>query len=170
LAISAFCHDSAACRVVDGEILAPAQERAVYPKEAKFERLRFICARGLRSFLMSMPVWMTEKAFLKKTPLRELDKIQPLSTPTAVLFGEHHESHAASAFYNSPYDRAAVLCLDAVGEWATSSAWLGEGHLLRPLWEIPFPHTLGLLYSAFTYHAGFKVECVPSTRQLPNSV
>src|SRR4030095_14042144 len=74
------------------------------------------------------------------------------------LFGEHHESHAASAFYPSPYQKAAVLCMDGVGEWATSSAWIGEGNSLKPLWEIPFPHSLGLLYSAFTYHIGFNVN------------
>src|SRR4029450_3349322 len=76
----------------------------------------------------------------------------------AILFGEHHESHAASAFYPSPFDRAAVLCIDGVGEWATTSAWLGEGRELTPLWEITFPHSLGLLYSAFTYYTGFKVN------------
>jgi carbamoyltransferase len=75
-----------------------------------------------------------------------------------MLFSEHHESHAASAFYPSPYDSAVVLCMDGVGEWATTSAWLGEGHALTPLWEIPFPHSLGLLYSAFTYYTGFKVN------------
>src|SRR5437764_12838277 len=74
------------------------------------------------------------------------------------LFGEHHESHAASAFYASPYERAGVLCMDGVGEWATTSAWLGEGNTLTPLWEIPFPHSIGLLYSAFTYYTGFKVN------------
>ena len=75
-----------------------------------------------------------------------------------ILFGEHHESHAASAFYPSPYENAAVLCMDGVGEWATTSAWMGTGNRLTPLWEIPFPHSLGLLYSAFTYHTGFKVN------------
>src|SRR5262249_47305233 len=75
-----------------------------------------------------------------------------------LLFGEHHESHAASAFYPSPYDRAAILCMDGVGEWATTSAWLGNGNEVMPLWEIPFPHSLGLLYSAFTYYTGFKVN------------
>src|SRR5574337_183360 len=80
------------------------------------------------------------------------------STLPQLLFREHHESHAASAFYPSPYEKAVVLCMDGVGEWATTSAWLGEGRELTPLWEIPFPHSIGLLYSAFTYYTGFKVN------------
>ena len=75
-----------------------------------------------------------------------------------LLFTEHHQAHAASAFFPSPFERAGVLCLDGVGEWATSSAWLGEGNRLTPLWEFDFPHSLGLLYSAFTYYTGFKVN------------
>ena len=75
-----------------------------------------------------------------------------------ILFGEHHESHAASAFYPSPFKSAAVLCMDGVGEWATTSAWLGDGNTLTPLWEMHFPHSLGLLYSAFTYYTGFRVN------------
>src|SRR5207249_7762042 len=75
-----------------------------------------------------------------------------------ILFSEHHQSHAASAFFASPYDKAAVLCMDGVGEWATTSAWMGEGRSLSPLWEINFPHSLGLLYSAFTYYTGFRVN------------
>src|SRR5262249_41512335 len=85
------------------------------------------------------------------------EEFKPSALPP-LLFTEHHESHAASAFYPSPFNRAAVLCLDGVGEWATTSAWLGEGNHLTPLWEIPFPHSLGLLYSAFTYFTGFKVN------------
>ena len=75
-----------------------------------------------------------------------------------MLFNEHHQSHAASAFFPSPYEKAAVLCLDGVGEWATTSMWLGDGHKLTPQWEIDFPHSLGLLYSAFTYYTGFRVN------------
>jgi carbamoyltransferase len=107
-----------------------------------------------------MPVWLKEKLYLKSTLKKELaqlgkckkDRLPPL------LFAEHHQSHAASAFYFSPFERAAVLCLDGVGEWATTSAWTGNGSNLEPLWEIDFPHSLGLLYSAFTYFTGFKVN------------
>ena len=101
---------------------------------------------------------MKEKLFLKKLLVEELNEVEPLREPPVILFGEHHESHAASAFYPSPYQKAAVLCMDGVGEWATSSAWMGTDNRLVPLWEIPFPHSLGLLYSAFTYHTGFKVN------------
>jgi carbamoyltransferase len=199
LGISAYYHDSAACLVRDGEIIAAAQEErftrkkhdAGFPREAvryclregrigvkdlryvafydkpllKFERLletylAFV-PRGIGSFLKAMPVWMNEKLFQKTMLQRELVKLEEgLTRPDLpqLLFGEHHESHAASAFYPSPFDTAAVLCMDGVGEWATTSAWLGEGQELTPLWEIPFPHSLGLLYSAFTYYTGFKVN------------
>jgi carbamoyltransferase len=199
LGISAYYHDSAACLVRDGEIIAAAQEErftrkkhdAGFPREAvryclkeggigvkdlryvafydkpllKFERLLETylgyAPHGLSSFLKSMPVWLHEKLFHKKllqTELLELgDGVAKKDLPQ-LLFGEHHESHAASAFYPSPFDTAAVLCMDGVGEWATTSAWLGEGQELTPLWEIPFPHSLGLLYSAFTYYTGFKVN------------
>ena len=117
--------------------------------------------KGIQSFLAAMPVWMKEKLFLRNLLQKEviacsngLDK----SELPEFLFGEHHESHAASAFYASPYERAGVLCMDGVGEWATTSAWLGEGNKLTPLWDIPFPHSIGLLYSAFTYYTGFKVN------------
>ena len=199
LGISAYYHDSAACLIRDGEIIAAAQEErftrkkhdAGFPREAvryclkeggigvkdlryvafydkpllKFERLLETylgyAPSGLRSFLKSMPVWLHEKLFHKKL-LQDAfldlgDGISKKELPQ-FLFGEHHESHAASAFYPSPFDSAAVLCMDGVGEWATSSAWLGEGQELTPLWEIPFPHSLGLLYSAFTYYTGFKVN------------
>src|SRR5206468_9075505 len=113
----------------------------------KFERLLETYAsfapRGLRSFLISMPLWMKEKLFLKKLLVEELNEVEPLREPPVILFGEHHESHAASAFYPSPYQKAAVLCMDGVGEWATSSAWMGTDNRLVPLWEIPFPNSLG---------------------------
>ena len=199
LGLSAFYHDSAACLVRDGEIIAAAQEErfnrkkhyAGFPLEAiryclregeialadlryvafydkplvKFERLLetylAFAPRGLRSFLTAMPVWLKDKLFLKRAleqNLRMLGGGAGKAALPPILFGEHHESHAASAFYPSPFETAAVLCLDGVGEWATTSAWLGRGHELEPLWEIPFPHSLGLLYAAFTYYAGFKIN------------
>jgi carbamoyltransferase len=127
----------------------------------KFERLLetylAFAPSGFRSFVAAMPVWLREKLLLKSLLKKELARIDGGPAP-ALKFAEHHESHAASAFYPSPYERAAVLCLDGVGEWATSSVWLGEGNRLTPLWEIDFPHSLGLLYSAFTYYCGFKVN------------
>ena len=129
----------------------------------KFERLLetylAYAPKGFRSFLASMPIWLKDKLFLKATLKRELGKLASSeNTVPRLLFNAHHHSHAASAFYPSPFDKAAVLCLDGVGEWATSSVWLGEGHNLAPQWEIDFPHSLGLLYSAFTYFTGFKVN------------
>jgi carbamoyltransferase len=199
LGLSAYYHDSAACLLRDGEIVAAAQEErftrkkhdAGFPAHAvqfclkqgavalnelkyvvfydkpllKFERLLetyvAFSPKGFRSYLMAMPVWMKEKVLLKKVMQNELLSLYPETTKAslpALLFTEHHESHAASAFYPSPFDSAAVLCLDGVGEWATTSAWLGDGRSLSPLWEIPFPHSIGLLYSAFTYYTGFKVN------------
>ena len=196
LGVSAFYHDSAACLLRDGDILAAAQEERFtrkkhdpgFPAEAiryclreggisladvryvafydkpliKFERLLetyvAFAPRGVRSFLRAMPVWLKEKLFLKRLLQKELATLGDGSTLPPLLFGEHHESHAASAFYPSPFDSAAVLCMDGVGEWATTSAWFGEGNELTALWDIPFPHSLGLLYSAFTYYTGFKVN------------
>ena len=171
LGISAFYHDSAACLLRDGHIVAAAQEErftrkkhdAGFPQHAvryclrvagvalpdlhaiafydkplvKFERLLetylAFAPRGFRSFLTAMPIWLKEKLLLKKLLQQELVAIEP-GRKTAelppLLFGEHHESHAASAFYPSPYDQAAVLCMDGVGEWATTSAWLGHGRTL----------------------------------------
>jgi carbamoyltransferase len=130
----------------------------------KFERLLetylSYAPNGIQSFLAAMPVWLKEKLYLKTTLKRELAELGGCKTHALpqLLFAGHHQSHAASAFYPSPFDRAAVLCLDGVGEWATTSAWLGNGNTLEPLWEIDFPHSLGLLYSAFTYYTGFKVN------------
>jgi carbamoyltransferase len=199
LGISAFYHDSAATLIIDGKIIAAAQEERfsrikhdpAFPAQAiafcltqagcsltdldsvifydkpllKFERLLetylAYAPRGIRSFIRAMPIWLKEKLYLKNVLRRELrshanlDKKAPLPQ---LLFSEHHLSHAGSAFFPSPYDEAAVLCLDGVGEWATSSAWQGANNKLTPLWEIQFPHSLGLLYSAFTYYAGFKVN------------
>ncbi len=128
----------------------------------KFERLLETylgCApRGLRSFVAAMPVWIKEKLFLKSQLRRELRALADGRKLPPLLFCEHHLSHAASAFYPSPFERAAVLCLDGVGEWATTSAWIGSGRRLEPLWELDFPHSLGLLYSAFTGYTGFRVN------------
>ena len=198
LGISAFYHDSAACLLRDGQIVAAAQEErftrkkfdARFPTHAiryclqqggisladltyfvfydkpliKFERLLetyvAFSPKGVKSFLAAMPVWLKEKLLLKSVLQNELVSLNGIKKPDlpAVLFGEHHESHAASAFYPSPFESAVVLCMDGVGEWATTSAWLGDGNTLTPLWEIHFPHSLGLLYSAFTYYTGFKVN------------
>ena len=130
----------------------------------KFERLLetylSYAPKGLQSFLAAMPIWLKEKLYLKTTLKRELAELGncKVSELPQLMFAEHHQSHAASAFYFSPFQKAAVLCLDGVGEWATTSAWLGEDNQLTPLWEIDFPHSLGLLYSAFTYFTGFKVN------------
>ena len=115
---------------------------------------------GFSQFRQSMPVWIKEKLFLKPRLKKQLAaqlNTSVGSLPT-LLFSQHHQSHAASAYYCSPYNDAAVLCIDGVGEWATTTAWVGEQNRLEPLWEIQFPHSLGLLYSAFTYYCGFKVN------------
>jgi carbamoyltransferase len=190
LGLSAFYHDSAAALVVDGEVVAAAQEErftrkkhdAGFPKQAalwclkegglaptdldavtfydkpllKFERLfetyLDFAPRGFRSFLAAMPPWMREKLWMK-------DRIRhELSYRGEILFADHHESHAASAFYPSPFEEAAVLTMDGVGEWATSSMGHGRGSELDLLLELRFPHSVGLLYSAFTYFCGFRVN------------
>ena len=120
--------------------------------------------RGGRSFVAAMQVWLKEKLFLKNQLRQELKDLQDVLRPCSsgplpdLLFSEHHLSHAGAAFYPSPFEKSVVLCMDGVGEWATTSAWIGEGKSLSPLWEINFPHSLGLLYSAFTYYCGFKVN------------
>jgi carbamoyltransferase len=190
LGISAYYHDSAACLVRDGEVLAAAQEERFtrrkhdhrYPASAvefclrragitakeldyvafydkpllKFERLleTYIdyAPKGLRSFLMAMPLWLREKLWIREQVSKES------GFEGKVLFTEHHESHAASAFFPSPFESAAVLTMDGVGEWATSSYGYGRGNELHLLKELHFPHSLGLLYSAFTYYTGFKVN------------
>ena len=128
----------------------------------KFERLLetylAYAPRGFKSFVSAMPVWLKDKLFLKQTLRKELAALTEDGTAPTLLFNEHHQSHAASAFYASSYSKAAVLCLDGVGEWATTSVWLGDGNKLEALWEMDFPHSLGLLYSAFTYYTGFKVN------------
>jgi len=130
----------------------------------KFERLietyLAYAPQGFLSFMTAIPVWLKEKLYLKKTLKRELAALSGLKEEQLpkLMFTEHHQAHAASAFFPSPYDKAVVMCLDGVGEWATSSVWLGDGNKLTPQWEIDFPHSLGLLYSAFTYYTGFKVN------------
>ncbi|GJL78543.1 MAG: carbamoyltransferase [Nitrospinaceae bacterium] len=191
LGISAFYHDSAACLVRDGEIIAAAQEErftrkrhdADFPKQAvefclqeagiktsdldyvgfydkpfiKFERILetylSIAPTGLKQFLSAIPIWLKDKLWTRENIRKYLDDY---SGP--VLFSEHHESHAASAFYPSPFQEAAVLTMDGVGEWATTSIGVGKGHELDLVQELSFPHSLGLLYSAFTYYLGFKVN------------
>ena len=131
----------------------------------KFERLLETylaeAPRGLKSFMMSMPVWLKDKLFLKETLARNFKDISELSKAeimTKLMFGEHHQSHAASAFYPSPFEEAAILTIDGVGEWATTSLAFGKNNHIEFLKEIHFPHSLGLLYSAFTYYTGFKVN------------
>ena len=128
----------------------------------KFERLLetylAYAPKGLISFFAAMPIWLKEKLFLKSTLQKELKSLSPTKTFPKILFSEHHQAHAASTFFVSPFQKSIVLCLDGVGEWATTSAWIGDGNKLTPLWEIDFPHSIGLLYSAFTYYTGFKVN------------
>ena len=197
LGISAFYHDSAAAIIVDGKIVAAAQEErftrkkhdASYPKNAinyvlkeaclklseinhivfyekpflKFERLLEtyvgFSPRGFKSFSLSMPLWLSEKLFQKKLLFDAL-KYQDnnFNDIKKINFSEHHLSHAASAFFSSPYDEAIILTLDGVGEWATTTVSLGRNNKINILKEIHFPHSLGLLYSAFTYFLGFKVN------------
>src|SRR5215831_13940525 len=198
LGLSAYYHDSAAALVVDGRIVAAAQEErftrkkfdARFPHHAiayclqaagltlndlsevvfydkpllKFDRLLETylgyAPKGLRSFAAAMPVWLKEKLYLKSLLRSELSALgsRKKSDIPPLRFTEHHQAHAASAFFPSPFVRAAVICLDGVGEWATTSVWLGEDNRLTSQWEIDFPHSLGLLYSAFTYYTGFKVN------------
>jgi carbamoyltransferase len=153
------------CLEQGGITLRDVDEVVFYDKPlVKFERLLetylTYAPRGFRSFIAAMPVWLKEKLYLKTTLKRELAALGNMKEKElpALLFTEHHQSHAASAFFPSPFERAAVMCLDGVGEWATTSVWLGDGHKLTPQWEIDFPHSLGMLYSAFTYYTGFRVN------------
>jgi carbamoyltransferase len=152
------------CLDVAGIKLADVDYVAFYDKPfLKFERLLetylAFAPRGFRSFRMAMPLWLKEKLFQKTLLRDEMKKWQPdFDWHNRLLFGEHHQSHAASAFFPSPYEEAAILCMDGVGEWATTSLAWGQGNKLEMLKEIHFPHSLGLLYSAFTYYTGFKVN------------
>ena len=155
----AWCLEEAGCS------LESVSQIVFYDKPLiKFERLLetylAYAPRGFRSFAQAMPIWLKEKLFLKRTLREELANTGAIeqSALPPLLFAEHHQSHAASAFYFSPCRSAAVLCMDGVGEWETTSAWQGSDAQLTPLWELRFPHSLGLLYSAFTYFTGFRVN------------
>jgi carbamoyltransferase len=130
----------------------------------KFERLleTYLAhvPKGIKSFIKAMPIWLKEKLYLKTTLKQEFSQLAGCNQNELppLLFTEHHQSHAASAYYPSPFKKAAVLCIDGVGEWATTSIWYGEDNNLTPKWQLDFPHSLGLLYSAFTYYTGFKVN------------
>jgi len=192
LGISAFYHDSAAALVIDGRIVAAAQEErftrikhdsdfptrsieyclsegklspadldyvAFYDKPlTKFERLLetylSYAPRGFRSFRLAMPLWLKDKLHLRRKLRRGLGG----STRARLIFTDHHESHAASAFFPSPFRQAAIMTLDGVGEWSTTTFGVGDGNRIRLVDHISFPHSLGLLYSAFTYYCGFKVN------------
>lgn len=198
LGISAFYHDSAACLVRHGEIIAAAQEErftrkkhdAGFPHHAilscldeagisaheisnvvfyekpfvKFERLLetylAFAPKGFRSFATAMPIWVKDKLFQKSTLVKQLQTTlgEDVNWQERLLFSEHHLSHAASAFFPSPFESAAVLTIDGVGEWTTTSLAVGKGNDIEVIKEIHFPHSLGLLYSAFTYYTGFKVN------------
>ncbi|SFT23894.1 carbamoyltransferase family protein [Mucilaginibacter polytrichastri] len=199
IGISCFYHDSAACIIKDGEILAAVQEERFtriknddsFPQQSikycleycqidlgviayfvfyekpflKFERIleTFTATSplGFIQYLKGMPIWVKDKLFMKRTLLRNIQAISPDSTikKEQLLFSEHHLSHIASAYYPSPFNDAVILTLDGVGEWATTSVALGENGKISPQFEIRFPHSLGLLYSAFTHYLGFKVNC-----------
>jgi len=152
------------CLNAGGVTLADVEYVAFYDKPfLKFERLLetylAFSPRGFRSFRMALPLWLREKLFLKSLLASELKALEPkFDWDKRLAFSEHHLSHAASAFYPSPFQRAAVLTMDGVGEWATTSAGVGNGHELEIQKEINFPHSLGLLYAAFTYYTGFKVN------------
>ena len=197
LGISAFYHDSAATILIDGVIIAAAQEErftrkkhdASYPFNAvefvlnfsklkltdvdyiifyekpflKFERLIetyvAFAPKGFKSFSKAMPIWLNEKLFQKKLILNHLkDHDINFDNESKILFSEHHLSHAASAFYPSPFEEAIILTADGVGEWATTTVAIGKNNKLEIKKELHFPHSLGLLYSAFTYYTGFKVN------------
>lgn len=152
-----FCLEFAGCSLDD-------VDRVVFYDKPflKFERLLetylAFAPRGFQSFRTAMPVWLKEKLFQKDLLQRELKSIAPDFDGGRLLFAEHHQSHAASAFFASPFDEAVVLTMDGVGEWATTSAAIGKGNKLEVVKEIHFPHSLGLLYSAFTYYTGFRVN------------
>jgi carbamoyltransferase len=157
-------HAVAYCLAAGGVALRDVDYVAFYDKPfLKFERLLetylAFAPRGFRSFSMAIPVWLREKLFQKSLLQSELRRFDPdFDAATRLLFGEHHQSHAASAFFASPFEEAAVLTMDGVGEWATTSVGFGRGHHLEMRKEIHFPHSLGFLYSAFTYYLGFKVN------------
>ncbi len=139
-------------------------EKPLLTFERLLETYIAVAPLGIRSFIAAMQVWLKEKLFLKSFLKKQLKLIQKKIyydknfVLPEILFTKHHQSHAAAAFFPSPYKESAVLCMDGVGEWATTSAWIGKENRLEPLWELNFPHSVGLLYSAFTYYCGFKVN------------
>ena len=161
---AAFPHNAIAYCLAEGGVTADQLDHVVFYDKPflKFERLLetyvAMAPRGFRSFKMSIPLWLKEKLFQKSLLTDELEKFSADFDKTRLLFCEHHLSHAASAFYPSPFDNAAVLTMDGVGEWATTSAAVGDGNRLEITQEIHFPHSLGLLYSAATYYTGFRVN------------
>src|SRR4030081_3498134 len=161
---AAFPHHAIAYCLGEAGVAADEVDHVVFYDKPflKFERLLetyvALAPRGFRSFKMSIPLWLREKLFQKSLLRDELGKFSENFDKSRLLFCEHHLSHAASAFYPSPYESAAVLTMDGVGEWATTSAAMGNGKTLEIFQEIHFPHSLGLLYSAFTYYTGFKVN------------
>ncbi len=153
------------CLEYQGITLKEVDHVVFYDKPIlKFDRLLetylAFAPRGFRSFLKAMPIWLKEKLYLKSLLRKELSDLSdlPKDELPSLLFSEHHQAHAASAFFPSPFVEAAVLCIDGVGEWATTSVWHGRNNSLTSLWEIRFPHSLGLLYSSFTYYTGFRVN------------
>jgi carbamoyltransferase len=151
------------CLEAAGTQLADLDHIAFYDKPfLKFERLLetyiALAPQGFRSFQMAMPLWLKEKLFQKSLLRKKLKEFDEEIAGDRLLFTEHHLSHAASAFFPSPFEKAVVLTMDGVGEWATTSAAMGEGNRLEIFQEIHFPHSLGLLYSAATYYTGFKVN------------
>ena len=161
---AAFPHNAIAYCLAEAGVAADGLDHVVFYDKPflKFERLLetyiAMAPRGFRSFKMSIPLWLREKLFQKNLLRDELGKFSGDFDKDRLLFCEHHLSHAASAFYPSPFDQAAVLTMDGVGEWATTSAAIGNGNRLEITQEIHFPHSLGLLYSALTYYTGFKVN------------
>ncbi len=139
-------------------------EKPLLTFERLLETYLGVAPRGGRSFIAAMQVWLKQKLFLKSVLKKEFKLLQQELVQEEkpiipkLLFAEHHQSHASAAFFPSPFEEAAILCMDGVGEWATTSAWIGKKNKIEPLWEISFPHSLGLLYSAFTYYCGFKVN------------
>lgn len=154
-----YCLESAGITLRDLDYIV-FYEKPLLTFDRLLETYLAYAPQGISSFIQAMSVWLREKLYLKTVLKQELAQIANCKTKELppLLFGEHHQSHAASAFFPSPFEQAAVLCLDGVGEWATTSLWLGEGNQLSPQWQIDFPHSLGLLYSAFTYYTGFKVN------------
>ncbi|HKY64650.1 MAG TPA: carbamoyltransferase [bacterium] len=154
-----YCLDEAGLRL-DQVNAVVFYEKPLVKFERLLETYLSFAPRGFASFLKAMPVWLKDKLYLKSVLKMELSRLGelPVKKLPPLFFTEHHRSHAASAFFASPFSEALVLCLDGVGEWTSSSVWLGRGGRLELKRELSFPHSLGLLYSAFTYHTGFKVN------------